>query len=75
MTRDALELIDADICRGIGVKPNRWSQYVTGTRRITIEVADKLCDRYNVTLDWIYRGDPSALPLALSKRMDTTQAA
>jgi hypothetical protein len=75
MTRDALELIDADICRGIGVKPNRWSQYVTGARRITVEVADLLCDRYSLTLDWIYRGNPAGLPSSLAKRLDTNQAA
>lgn len=22
----------------------------------------KLCDEYSLTLDWIYRGDPSGLP-------------
>lgn len=60
-TREALGLSAADLCRRIDCKPNRWSQYETGERRITLEIADRLCDEFRLSLDWIYRGDPSAL--------------
>jgi ribosome-binding protein aMBF1 (putative translation factor) len=60
-TREALGLSAADLCRRIDCKPNRWSQYETGERRITLEIADRLCEEFRLSLDWIYRGDPSAL--------------
>ena len=61
-TREALGLSAAELCRQIDIKPNRWSQYESGERRITEEVASRLCDRFRLTLDWIYRGDASGLP-------------
>jgi len=38
-----------------------WKEIST-ILRITIGVAMKIRDRYGVTLDWIYAGDPHALP-------------
>jgi ribosome-binding protein aMBF1 (putative translation factor) len=69
LTREALEVSAAELCRRIGCKPNRWSQYEGGERRITLEIADKICEAYGVTLDWIYRGDPSALPSKLHQKL------
>lgn len=75
MTREALELSKAELCRGIGCKHPRWSQYESGDRRITLEIADKLCEKYGVTLDWIYRGNMSALPSALHHKLASKHAA
>jgi transcriptional regulator with XRE-family HTH domain len=41
---------------------NRYNQYESGARRLTIDAAHKICDEYGVTLDWLYRGDRSRLP-------------
>jgi transcriptional regulator with XRE-family HTH domain len=64
-TREALDLSQAELCKAIGIKANRWSQYESGERRITLSVAHKLCDEFGVTLDWIYRANPAGLPHAL----------
>lgn len=32
---------------------NNWEQ---GVRRIPLEAAERLCERYSLTLDWVYRG-------------------
>ena len=69
MTREALDLSAADLCRQIKCKPNRWSQYEGGERRITLEVANALCDTFGVSLDWIYRANPAQLPHALRLKM------
>lgn len=61
-TREALKVSAAELCRKIDCKPNRWSQYETGERPITLAIANRLCDEYGLTLDWIYRGNPAALP-------------
>jgi transcriptional regulator with XRE-family HTH domain len=68
-TREALEISAAELCRHIKCKPNRWSQYEGGERKITLEVANKLCDEYGLSLDWIYRGNPAMLPHALRLKM------
>lgn len=69
MTREALDLSAADLCRQIGCKPNRWSQYEGGERKITLEVAIALCDEFGLSLDWIYRANPAQLPHALRLKM------
>jgi transcriptional regulator with XRE-family HTH domain len=65
LTREALDLNAAQLCKRIGIKENRWSQYESGERRITLEVAEALCDEFGLSLDWIYRGKPDQLPHAL----------
>lgn len=67
--REAVALNAAELCRRTGMSANRWSQYESGERRITLEAASILCDKYGVTLDWIYRGDESGLPARLIERM------
>ena len=47
------------------LKPNRYSQYETGARPLTIDAAHRICDEYGVTLDWLYRGG-STLPHKLA---------
>lgn len=69
MTREALELSAAELCRIINCKQNRWSQYEGGDRKITLAVANSLCDQFGLSLDWIYRGNPALLPHALRAKM------
>lgn len=64
-TREALGLSAAQLCKRIQCKANRWSQYESGERRITLEIADRLCDEFGLTLDWIYRGNRALLPDAI----------
>jgi transcriptional regulator with XRE-family HTH domain len=52
----------AEFCRKLGVAPNRWNQYENGSRRITLDVVNKLRQRFGVTADYIYFGDESGLP-------------
>lgn len=61
-TRIAIGVKAADLCKRIKCKPNRWSQYESGERKITLTIADRLCDEYGLTLDWIYRANPAMLP-------------
>jgi len=68
-TREALGLSAAELCRQIDCKANRWSQYESGERKITLEVANSLCDQFGLSLDWIYRGNPAMLPHSLRLKM------
>lgn len=73
-TREAIPVKAADLCRRINCKPNRWSQYESGERKITLPVAIRLCEEYGLTLDWIYRADPARLPQEIRLKMSRTAA-
>ena len=61
-TLEALDLKPVELCKIIGISESRWSNYVSGDRRITLEIANRLCDEFGLTLDWIYRANPAGLP-------------
>lgn len=65
--RDAVDMNTTKIAETLDITHSAWSQYENGTRRISLEVAGKLVERFGVTLDWIYRGDPSGLPMRLAQ--------
>ena len=57
------------------LKPNRYCQYETGARLLTIETALGICEQYGVTLDCLYRGDRSTLPHRLAIDIARIEAA
>ena len=65
-TRQAMGLHQAAFCRLIGVSPQAWSNYESGRNRINHDQALKLCKATGVSLDWIYRGLTSGLPVNLA---------
>lgn len=50
--------------------PQRWNNYVAGRDRLPLNVALKLCQRFGLTLDWIYRGDTNGLPVRLARQIE-----
>src|SRR5262249_8869917 len=73
-SREALELSQAEFCRQSGVERTLYNPFEKGRRRITIDVAMKIRDRYGITLDWIYAGDPHALPSGLYPKLVASAA-
>lgn len=67
--RKALQLDHADMARAAGISLQRWSNYTNKHRPLSVDIAIALCNRYGLTLDWIYRGRPEGLPLALAERL------
>jgi DNA-binding XRE family transcriptional regulator len=58
----------------IGVSPQKWNNYASARDRISLDIALDLCRKHRLTLDWIYRGDPSGLPVALARRIEEMSA-
>jgi hypothetical protein len=50
-----------------GFNPTQYNNWEKGVRRIPVDSAEALCERYSLTLDAIYRGRMFGLPEALSK--------
>lgn len=48
-----------------GFQVTQYQHWEKGSRRIPIDAAERLCDRYGLTLDWIYRGRADGLPASL----------
>jgi transcriptional regulator with XRE-family HTH domain len=64
--RQAMRLEQAAFARLVGIEPQAWNNYERGFRRISIDQAKKLCATTGVSLDWIYRGISSGLPINLA---------
>lgn len=61
LMRQVLGLAQGEFALKAGLKPNAYNQYEMGKKRPSIEAALALCDAYDLTLDWIYRGEASGL--------------
>lgn len=62
LSRLAIGGSQADFGKSAGMSQPRYSAYENGLRLLTLKAAMMLCERYDLTLDWLYRGDPSGLP-------------
>ena len=67
--RLALGKIAAEVCRDTDFAPHAWSQWENGKVRLSLDSALVLCERYDVTLDYIFRGSFAGLPLDLAEKV------
>lgn len=58
--RMAIEPNQAAFARRAGLSQNRYNQYETGARPLSLDAGLKLCETYGFTLDWLFRGLPAA---------------
>ena len=56
------------------VSPQRWNNYETGRERIAVPVALALCDRFDLSFDWIYRAKRGELPARVLRAIEATEA-
>lgn len=68
-TRDALDLSQVALCKAAGIKQSTYNQWERGKGRPCLDDAIKLCDALALTLDWIYFGDASGLPLRIASKI------
>jgi len=66
MTREAFGLGQNEFARRAGIATNTYNQYEQGKRLPRYDLANQICDEFRVTLDWIFRGDPSGLPVHIA---------
>jgi len=56
LTREALDLTQAALCRITGISVQAWNNAETSDARIGVDNAIMLCQATGLTLDWIFRG-------------------
>jgi transcriptional regulator with XRE-family HTH domain len=66
LTRTALNLDQQEFGTRAGMSQPQYNQYENGKRLLTLPSALLICSEYGLTLDWIYRGDPSGLPYRIA---------
>jgi transcriptional regulator with XRE-family HTH domain len=74
-TRQALGVNQRQFAKRTNLRPNRYNQYDSGVRALTIDAAQQICNEYGVTLDWLFRGDRSMLPHRLAIEIARIEAA
>lgn len=63
--RESLGLNQTEFARRHTMGVSAYNMYELGERLIPVHKAQVIAVRSGVTLDWIYSGDPSGLPLKL----------
>ena len=74
LTRDVLALSQAEFADRCGIARNTYNQYEQGKNVPQLLIAIAMCERFDLTLDWIYRGDPSGLPYRLADLIKVARA-
>lgn len=64
-----------DIAAALKIKRSTYNEWERGAKVINLRVAAVLCERYGLTLDWIYRGIPAGLPVRLHQELAAASAA
>lgn len=67
LTREALGLSQAEICRRTGISPPAWNNYEKALGRPDLDPAFAIVRATGVTLDWLYFGDEAHLPLSVAE--------
>lgn len=70
LIRRACGISQAEICRRTGITPPTWNNYEKGLHRVALAEAHKIRRATGATLDYIYLGDPKAMPFDLMGRIE-----
>ena len=75
LMRNVFGMTQTDFGKGAGSKKSTYNQYEKGKERPSLDEAIKLCDKYGLTLDWIYLGDTRGLSPDLCAAIEAMQRA
>ena len=74
LLRDGEGIPQGAFAEDAGLKVNAYNQYEQGRNRPSLDAALCLVSRYNITLDWIYLGDPSGLRYELANMLNKAKS-
>ncbi|MFW5642142.1 MAG: helix-turn-helix domain-containing protein [Roseicyclus sp.] len=67
--RALIGLNKKDMADANGIDITNYGRFEAGARPLPQKVALRLAERYDVTLDWLYRGRWGGLPLEVADRL------
>ena|SRR3990167_2656317 len=65
----------AEFARHCGFTVQALNNYMQAVNRIQLDQAIALCLRTQVTLDWVYLGNPAGMPISLIRATEIAPAA
>lgn len=65
----------AEFARETGIARTMWHNIESGFSRISVDAAMKLCDKYALTLDWVFRGVDRYLTKDLTEKLEEAESA
>jgi transcriptional regulator with XRE-family HTH domain len=74
LTREFLGLAEKEFAERAGVALGRYHLWETGRIPISLSSAMALCAAHGLTLDWLYRGKITGLPLWLAIEVEACSA-
>jgi transcriptional regulator with XRE-family HTH domain len=63
--RHALGLTQRQFAEILNITGPRWANYEVGTSRIPVDIALRLVEKWEVSLDWMYYGNEAKMPKQL----------
>lgn len=66
-------ITQVEMSRELELEQNTYSTYEVGARMCPVHVASAICDKFNVSLDYIYHGSPDAVQHGKLKQLDAVQ--
>jgi transcriptional regulator with XRE-family HTH domain len=63
--RHALGLTQRQLAEILNITGPRWANYEVGTSRIPVDIALRLVEKWEVSLDWMYYGNEAMMPKQL----------
>lgn len=73
-TRLALGLRPSELCQATGIGTSTYSQWEAGLRMPDVLQILPICERFGLTLDWIYRAQISGLAYDLAVKIQAELA-
>jgi transcriptional regulator with XRE-family HTH domain len=67
--RHALGLTQRQLAEILNITGPRWANYEVGTSRIPVDIALRLVEKWEVSLDWIYYGNEAIMPGPLLRKI------
>ena len=74
IVRQASGLSQTEFARRAGLGTSAWNNYETARKRISLDAAIRICETYQLTLDYIYLGDASNIPYKLAQAIESIRA-
>ena len=65
--RHALGQTQRQLAASLNITGPRWANYEVSTSRIPVDIALRLVEKWEVSLDWIYYGNEAMMPKQLLK--------
>lgn len=67
--RDAHGMKQNEFSEFLELSPTAWNNYELAKGRISLDAARQVLRKTGASLDWIYYGNPAAMPISLMNRV------